>query len=219
MRRLILIQSLLLSFFWTLARVASICLRVETAMASYGLRAQKPIGSSAWIETERDNVRQLVDQDMEDVVYPAQNELQWLNEHMDDIFGRSQLYGFITHTVSRLTTIATSPKSSRHPAGCAARRLVLPAASSLTRRKLHAPYVFCLLIALRTNCVSALDRHLLVRAQCAKQPCTPEPIQSSHRKACSCWRKGQVGVARASTTTDTAVSVSGTNSANSKYQS
>ena len=54
-------------------------------------RAQKPVGSAAWISTEKENVTQLVDQEMEEVEYPVRHEMDWLNEHMSEIFSNNQL--------------------------------------------------------------------------------------------------------------------------------
>ncbi|KAJ5083022.1 hypothetical protein N7532_012065 [Penicillium argentinense] len=59
-------------------------------MAAAGARAQKPIGSAAWIAAEKENVAELVDQEMEEVEYPVRHELDWLNEHMAEIFSKGQ---------------------------------------------------------------------------------------------------------------------------------
>ena len=66
---------------------------VYTTMAATGARAQKPVGSAAWIAAEKENVMNLVDQEMEEVEYPVRHELEWLNEHMAEIFSSNQLYG------------------------------------------------------------------------------------------------------------------------------
>ena len=49
------------------------------------------VGSSAWIAAEKENILQLLHQEKEELVYPAQHELEWLNEHMTEIFSRNQL--------------------------------------------------------------------------------------------------------------------------------
>ncbi|KAI9932627.1 hypothetical protein ASPWEDRAFT_33523 [Aspergillus wentii DTO 134E9] len=59
-------------------------------MASSGARAQKPVGSAGWISTEKENVMQLVDQEMEEVEYPVRHEMDWLNEHMAEVFSSNQ---------------------------------------------------------------------------------------------------------------------------------
>lgn len=60
-------------------------------MAAAGPRSQKPVGSAAWISSEKENVMQMVDQEMEEVEYPVSHELAWLNEHMADVFSNDQL--------------------------------------------------------------------------------------------------------------------------------
>ncbi|RAL03929.1 uncharacterized protein BO80DRAFT_376241 [Aspergillus ibericus CBS 121593] len=59
-------------------------------MAAAGARAQKPVGSAAWISTEKENFMQLVDQEMEEVEYPVRHEMDWLNEHMAEVFSNNQ---------------------------------------------------------------------------------------------------------------------------------
>ena len=57
------------------------------------LRSQLPaVGSARWILAERRQANQLIDQDVEDFGFSVQNEVEWLNEHMADIFARNQLY-------------------------------------------------------------------------------------------------------------------------------
>ena len=48
-----------------------------------------PIGSSGWTENEREQSMQFVDQEVEEFGYSVRNELEWLNEHMGDIFARN----------------------------------------------------------------------------------------------------------------------------------
>lgn len=59
-------------------------------MAAAGARAQKPVGSAAWIATEKENFMQLVDQEMEEIEYPVRHEMDWLNEHMAEVFSNNQ---------------------------------------------------------------------------------------------------------------------------------
>lgn len=49
-------------------------------------------GSAAWISAEKENVLQLLQQEKEELVYPAQHEMEWLNEHMAEIFSKSHMY-------------------------------------------------------------------------------------------------------------------------------
>lgn len=55
-------------------------------------RTQMAVGSSAWIAAEKENVMQLLEQEKEEIVFPAQHEMEWLNEHMAEIFSKNQLY-------------------------------------------------------------------------------------------------------------------------------
>jgi hypothetical protein len=55
-------------------------------------RTQMAVGSTPWINAEKENVVQLLEQEKEELVYPAQHEMEWLNEHMAEIFNKSQLY-------------------------------------------------------------------------------------------------------------------------------
>jgi hypothetical protein len=65
--------------------------RVVYIMAAAGTRAQKPVGSAAWIAAEKENMMELVDQEMEEVEYPVRHEMEWLNEHMSEIFSKGQV--------------------------------------------------------------------------------------------------------------------------------
>ena len=49
------------------------------------------VGSTGWIVAEKENVLQLLRQEQEEMTYPAQHEVEWLNEHMAEIFSRSHL--------------------------------------------------------------------------------------------------------------------------------
>ncbi|OJD26210.1 hypothetical protein ACJ73_02409, partial [Blastomyces percursus] len=53
-------------------------------------RAQRAVGSSTWIAAEKENIQQLINQEMDEIEYPAQNEMDWLNEHMAEIFSKNQ---------------------------------------------------------------------------------------------------------------------------------
>lgn len=50
------------------------------------------IGSAAWIAAEKENVARLLEQEMEDVEFPVRHEMDWLNEHMAEIFSTNHLY-------------------------------------------------------------------------------------------------------------------------------
>lgn len=47
-------------------------------------------GSSEWMKNEAKIVSDLVFADVEDFAFEARRELEWINEHMADIFERNQ---------------------------------------------------------------------------------------------------------------------------------
>ncbi|KAJ4516514.1 hypothetical protein HRR83_001848 [Exophiala dermatitidis] len=49
------------------------------------------IGSASWISAEKENALQLLQNEKEEVVFPAQHQLEWLNEHMAEIFSKSNV--------------------------------------------------------------------------------------------------------------------------------
>jgi hypothetical protein len=51
-----------------------------------------PVGSLAWISAEKENVLQMLKEEKEELVFPAQHEMEWLNEHMAEIFSKGHLY-------------------------------------------------------------------------------------------------------------------------------
>lgn len=54
--------------------------------------ANVPIGSSLWIQNENDQLSQFLSQEAEDFGFAARNEVEWLNEHMADIFTKNLVY-------------------------------------------------------------------------------------------------------------------------------
>ena len=54
-------------------------------------KATVAIGSGPWIAAEKENVIQLFEQEKEEVIFPAQHEMEWLNEHMAEIFSKNEL--------------------------------------------------------------------------------------------------------------------------------
>ena len=57
------------------------------------------VGTAAWIAAEKENALQLLQNEKEEVTYPAQHQLEWLNEHMAEIFSKSHLYVKVTFCV------------------------------------------------------------------------------------------------------------------------
>ncbi|KIX99609.1 uncharacterized protein Z520_04242 [Fonsecaea multimorphosa CBS 102226] len=49
------------------------------------------VGSVSWIAAEKENALSLLQNEKEEVIYPAQHQLEWLNEHMSEIFNKSHL--------------------------------------------------------------------------------------------------------------------------------
>ena len=63
----------------------------DWTMASGRNPTNVPIGSSSWIQNENDQLSQFFSQEAEDFSFAARNELEWLNEHMADIFTNHQV--------------------------------------------------------------------------------------------------------------------------------
>jgi hypothetical protein len=55
-------------------------------------RARQPVGSAGWITAEKENIMNLVEQEMEEIEFPVHHEMEWLNEHMAEIFSTNYLY-------------------------------------------------------------------------------------------------------------------------------
>lgn len=79
--------------------------------------SRPPVGSAAWCTDERSSALEITRSEVEEFSYSARNELEWLNEHMSDIFSENQMYVFdasnnvIWHGVD--TDIVTLPTFSR----------------------------------------------------------------------------------------------------------
>ena len=56
------------------------------------VRSKLPVGSAPWIVSERKQADELVEQEAEEFGYSVRNEMEWLNEHMAEIFSSTQLY-------------------------------------------------------------------------------------------------------------------------------
>jgi len=72
-------------------------------------RAKTPaVASAQWIQNEQDQANGLVEQEVEEFGYSVRNELEWLNEHMGDIFSSNHVY--VVATVgSRPLLVALTP--------------------------------------------------------------------------------------------------------------
>lgn len=85
------------------------------------------IGSSQWIQDEREQAQQFRKADVEEFSYAAINELDWLNEHMAEIFSRDQRYALGSESAWKAQCnsdrrTVTLPMSSRRQANCVERR-------------------------------------------------------------------------------------------------
>lgn len=49
------------------------------------------VGSRQWVLDERAQANAFVEQDVEEFAFSARNEMEWLNEHMAEIFSGNQL--------------------------------------------------------------------------------------------------------------------------------
>ena len=65
-------------------------LRVKTS-AMAASRARLPIGSAPWVLNERNQVEEILQQDVEEFSFSVRNEMEWLNEHMAEIFAPGNL--------------------------------------------------------------------------------------------------------------------------------
>lgn len=60
-------------------------------MAPARSKAQPQIGSAQWISEEQENINRFGNQEVEDFLFAARNEVDWLNEHMAEVFSTNQL--------------------------------------------------------------------------------------------------------------------------------
>ncbi|KAF2091783.1 hypothetical protein K490DRAFT_61213 [Saccharata proteae CBS 121410] len=54
-------------------------------------RSKVPVGSAQWILEERRQADQFVEQEAEEFSFSVRNEMEWLNEHMGEIFSQNEL--------------------------------------------------------------------------------------------------------------------------------
>ncbi|KAK0874290.1 hypothetical protein LTS02_000206 [Friedmanniomyces endolithicus] len=50
-----------------------------------------PVGSAQWIQSEREHAAQMIDEEAQELGYSVRNELEWLNEHLADVFSRNNV--------------------------------------------------------------------------------------------------------------------------------
>lgn len=87
------------------------------------------VGSAAWVAEERESALNIAKSEIEEFAFSARNEMDWLNEHMAEIFSENQMCVSSPWVPSyparpRLTRrTGTSPSSSRRPGDYAGRLL------------------------------------------------------------------------------------------------
>jgi hypothetical protein len=59
------------------------------------------VGSAQWISEERSCALQIADTEADEFIFSARNELDWLNEHMAEIFNENQLYNMTTYCLAQ----------------------------------------------------------------------------------------------------------------------
>ncbi|OBT66165.1 hypothetical protein VE03_05112 [Pseudogymnoascus sp. 23342-1-I1] len=60
-------------------------------MATGRLTTRLQVGSAAWVAEERSSATQIAEAEVEEFTFSARNELDWLNEHMAEIFNENQM--------------------------------------------------------------------------------------------------------------------------------
>ncbi|KAK2614312.1 hypothetical protein N8I77_001151 [Diaporthe amygdali] len=75
---------------------------------------RQPVGSTAWCTEERSSALQISRSEVEEFGYSARNELEWLNEHMADIFSENQInVAEVFKTPGKLR--GKTPRTARKP--------------------------------------------------------------------------------------------------------
>lgn len=60
-------------------------------MATMRTNPRLQVGSTSWVAEERASAMQLADAESEEFSFSARNEVDWLNEHMAEIFSKKQV--------------------------------------------------------------------------------------------------------------------------------
>lgn len=88
-------------------------LQILDTMAAPRAKAQ-PVGSAPWLLNERSQASQFIEQETEEFAMWVRNDMEWLNEHMADVFSKNQLYVLVAFLLSDLLTgVATSLMCSK----------------------------------------------------------------------------------------------------------
>jgi hypothetical protein len=60
-------------------------------MATMRANPRSQVGSASWISEERASALQIAEAEAEEFTFSARNEVDWLNEHMAEIFSKNQV--------------------------------------------------------------------------------------------------------------------------------
>jgi hypothetical protein len=60
-------------------------------MATMRANARLQVGSTSWVSEERASALQITEAEAEEFTFSARNEIEWLNEHMAEIFSKNQV--------------------------------------------------------------------------------------------------------------------------------
>jgi hypothetical protein len=61
-------------------------------MATMRANPRLQVGSAPWIAEERASALQIAEAEAEEFTFSARNEVEWLNEHMAEIFSENNVY-------------------------------------------------------------------------------------------------------------------------------
>lgn len=50
------------------------------------------VGSAPWIAEERSSATQIAQSEVEEFTFSVQNDFDWLNEHMAEVFSENQMW-------------------------------------------------------------------------------------------------------------------------------
>lgn len=92
-------------------------------MATMRANPRLQVGSALWISEERASALQIAEAEAEEFVFSARNEVEWLNEHMAEIFSNQNLCvnKIVKMSYANNWYAAMLPKSSRLPESYAER--------------------------------------------------------------------------------------------------
>lgn len=60
------------------------------------------IGSAQWVQKEREHGGEFVEQELEEFGYSVRNEMEWLNEHMAEIFSTNAMCVISSRQLTRM---------------------------------------------------------------------------------------------------------------------